>query len=235
MVRRGAGRRNRVARALDLEPGAERRRGGRGHRFGHGERPDAFRALLAGDVGGFDDGARRRAARAHQDARAWIRDLLGGEPGVADRLLHGEMCPSGSAAMKTHRPTVDVGHAVVGGRALDLATEAELAELLRRGNPRSCLAQRRKRRLRRVADGGDDPHPGHDDAPHAVLRSRRRSARRTGRGALAPVYQAGTESDWNKPTFKSLASYMRSPSASNHPSAMPRVNFRRKTRFRSTP
>ena len=73
MVGGRAGRRDRVARALDLEPGAKRGRGGRRHRLRHGERPDALRPLVAGDVGGFHDRARRGAARTHQDAGARVR------------------------------------------------------------------------------------------------------------------------------------------------------------------
>ena len=56
-----AGRRDRIVDALDLEPGGERRRGGRRHRLRHRERADALgRALFARDVGGLDDGARSR-------------------------------------------------------------------------------------------------------------------------------------------------------------------------------
>ena len=103
MVRRRAGRRDRIARALDLEPGAERRRGGRGHRLRHGERADALRPLLARDVGGFNDRFGGRTAGAHQDAGARVRNVPRHQVGVADRLLHGEMRPGGAAAMEAHR------------------------------------------------------------------------------------------------------------------------------------
>ena len=107
MVRGRAGRRDRIVDALDLEPGGERRRRGRGHRLRHGERPDPLRALGAGDVGGLDDGAGRRAARAHDDAGALVRDLVVLEAGVADRLLHGDVVPGGAAAVEAHGAAVD--------------------------------------------------------------------------------------------------------------------------------
>ena len=77
MVGRRAGRRDRIIDALDLEPGGERRRRGRGHRLRHGERADALRPLRARDVGGLDERACRGAARAHDDAGALVRDVAG--------------------------------------------------------------------------------------------------------------------------------------------------------------
>ena len=95
-----AGRRDRIVDALDLEPGGERRRGRRRHGFRHGEGADALRALAAGDVGGFHDGAGRGAARAHDDAGARIGDVAPLEPGIGDRLLHGDMVPAVPSAWK---------------------------------------------------------------------------------------------------------------------------------------
>ena len=80
MVGGRAGRRDRIVHALDLEPGRERRGRRRRHRLRHRERTDALRALGAGDVGGFDDGARRRAAGAHDDAGALVGDSVGSRP-----------------------------------------------------------------------------------------------------------------------------------------------------------
>ena len=109
MVRGRAGRRDRIVHALDLEPGGERRRGGRRHRLRHRERADALRALGARGVGGLDDGARRGPARAHDDAGALVGDVVLLEAGVADRLLHRDVVPGrcrrrGSAS-RGGRPT----------------------------------------------------------------------------------------------------------------------------------
>ena len=76
MVRGRAGRRDRIVHALDLEPGRQRRRGGRRHRLGHRERADALGPLAAGDVGALDDGARRRPAGAHDDAGALVGNFV---------------------------------------------------------------------------------------------------------------------------------------------------------------
>ena len=70
--RGGARRGDRIVQAADLEPGRKRRRGARAHRLGHRERADALGALLAGDVGGLDDGAGRGPARADDQAGALV-------------------------------------------------------------------------------------------------------------------------------------------------------------------
>ena len=107
MVGGRAGRRDRIVDALDLEPGGERRRGGRRHRLGHRERADPLRALVAGDVGRLDDGARRGPARAHDDAGASRSRFRLLEPGIADRLLHGDVVPGRAAAEEAHGAAVD--------------------------------------------------------------------------------------------------------------------------------
>ena len=166
MVRGRAGRRDRIAHALDLEPGRERRRRGRRHRLRHRERPDALRPLAARDVGRLDDGARRRPARAHDDAGALVRDLGRFEPGIADRLLHGDMVPGGAAAEKAHGAAVDRLAGIEGGRAVHLGAEAELGIFVGAHDARFRFAQRSQHFLRVVADGRDDAHPGDDHPPH---------------------------------------------------------------------
>src|SRR5690606_5306252 len=86
MVRRRAGRADRIVDALDLEPGGERRRGSRTHGLRHGERADALRALVARGHGRLVYGAGRRAAGTHDDAGALVRYLVFLEAGIADRL-----------------------------------------------------------------------------------------------------------------------------------------------------
>jgi len=59
MVRGGAGRRDRIVHALDLEPGGKRGGRRRRHRLRHRERADPLRSLAAGGIGGLDQRARR--------------------------------------------------------------------------------------------------------------------------------------------------------------------------------
>src|ERR1043166_6282378 len=107
MVRRRAGGGDRIINALDLEPRGKRRRGSRRHGLGDRERPDALWTLATGGVGGLHDGAGRGTARTHDDAGALVRNLVVGKTSVADRLLHGDMVPGGTAAEKAHRAAVD--------------------------------------------------------------------------------------------------------------------------------
>ena len=116
MVRGRAGRRDRIVDAFDLEPGGERRRRRRRHRLRHRERADALRSLFRWCLRRLDDGARRRSARAHDDAGARVGDFVLLKSGVADRLLHGDVIPGGAAAEEAHGAAVD-GFRGIEGRA----------------------------------------------------------------------------------------------------------------------
>ena len=128
-----------------------------------------FGPFGARDVGGFDDGARRGAARAHDEAGALVGNLVFLEPAVADRLLHRDMVPGGAAAEEPHRAAIDHFFGLQGRGAFDLAAEAELGVFFRARNAGAALAQAGQHFLRVVADRGDDPHAGDDDAPHPIL------------------------------------------------------------------
>ena len=96
-----------IADALDLEPGRKRRGGRRAHRFGNSVGPDPLGALRAGHVRRLDDGARRRSSGTHDETGPFVGDLVRLQPAVADSLIHRNVVPSGSPAMKTHRATID--------------------------------------------------------------------------------------------------------------------------------
>ena len=169
MVRGRAGRRDRIIDALDLEPGRERRRSGRRHRFRHRERADALGTLAARDIGALDDGPRRRAARAHDDAGALVGNVGLFEAGVADRLLHGDVIPGGAAAEKAHGAAIDRFAGIERRRAVHLAAKAKLGIFVGAHDAGFRFAQRRQHFLRVVADGRDDAHPGDDHAFHVCL------------------------------------------------------------------
>ena len=91
---------------------------------------------------------------------------LGASPLSQDRLIHRDMVPGGSAAMKTHGAAVEEFFGLQARGALDLAAEAEFGVFLGARNAGLGLAQARQHFLRVVADRGDDPHAGDDDASH---------------------------------------------------------------------
>ncbi len=163
-----AGRRDRIVDALDLEPGGERRRGGRRHRLRHRERADALRSLGARGVGGLDDGAGRGAARAHDDAGALVGDLAS---------PRGRQSRS-ACSMATWFHAAPPPRKRIARRSTDSCGSRVGAPWTRQRNPsfgiglgarnaRFRLPQARQHFLGVVADGGDDPHPGDDDAPHS--------------------------------------------------------------------
>ena len=194
VVRGRARRRDRIADALDLEPGRERRRSGRGHRLRHRERADALRPFGAGDVGGLDDGARRRPARAHDDAGALVGDFGGFEAGIADRLLHGDVVPGGAAAEKAHGAAIDRFARVERRRAVHLGAEAKLGIFVGAHDAGPRFAQRGQDFLGVVADGRDNAHSGDDHPPHLRLVTISFRLRAAARSGARPVCGAAS---WN--------------------------------------
>src|SRR5262249_41560072 len=94
------------------------------------ERAYALRPLLAGDVGRFDDGARRRPARAHDDPGPLVGHLVVLQAGVADRLLHRDMIPGRAAAEKAHRAPVYHLSPIEARGAMHLRAESHLGLLV---------------------------------------------------------------------------------------------------------
>ena len=234
MVGSGAGRGDGIADALDLEPGRQRRRRARTHRLRHGERTDPLRPLAARDVGGVDDRARRRAAGAHDDASALVGQVGFLEPAVADRLLHRNVVPGGAAAEEAHCAAVDRFLRLQRRRRLNLAAKAEFGIVLGARDARTPFAQAREHLLRRIAEEETIPMPV---MTTRLIEFSRMPAAGTACATAqprAPAASAGFAAP-NRPTRKSLTSYMRRSSASNQPSAMPRTSLPRNTRFTSTP
>jgi hypothetical protein len=108
-------------------------------------------------------------ARAHDEPRAFVRDILRFEAAVANRLIHRNVIPGGPSAVKAHRAAIEdlLGHE--GGRPLNPAAEAHFRVFFGARDPRSPGMQAGEHFLRIVADRRDDPHPGDDDAPHSAL------------------------------------------------------------------
>jgi hypothetical protein len=75
------------------------------------------------------------------------------EPGVADRLLHGNVVPGRAAAEKAHGATVDRVFRVEGRRSVHLTAKTELGIFFGARNARLGFAQARQNFLGVVADG----------------------------------------------------------------------------------
>jgi len=80
--------------------------------------------------------------------------------------------PGGAATVETHGAAIDQALGIERRGALHLRPEADLGVFLGARDARSGLAQRGNDFLGVVADGGYDPHPGHDHSPHLGLDSR---------------------------------------------------------------
>src|SRR5690606_30297424 len=158
---------DRIVDPLDLEPGCKGGGRRRAHGLGHGEGPDALRALFLGNCGRFDDDPGRWAAGPHDDPGAFVRNLIWLEPRILDRLIHRNMVPCGAAAMESHRPTIDQRFDVNVRRAMHLAAEADFGIFLCPDDSGTAFAQRRKHFLDIVPDGGHDPHSGYRYSSHA--------------------------------------------------------------------
>ena len=129
-MRRGRARRgDRIVDAVNLEPGRQCRGCGGGHCLRHGEGADALGAVvLAGDVGGFDENRGRGTARTHDDAGTLVGYIAFLEPGILDRLLHGDVVPLAALGQETQRAPVDQRCGIERRRAPDLAAETVLGE-----------------------------------------------------------------------------------------------------------
>ena len=176
-VRRGrAGRGDRIAHALDAIGRGQRRRVGRTHGLGDLERANLFRALLARGVGGLHDGAGRRTAGANDQPGPLVGDVGLLDARVADRLLHGDIVPRGALAHEAAHLAVDHPFPVELRRAMHLAAKAELGIFVSFDDAGFRFAQRGENFLHTVADGGDDPHAGHDHTFHEVSSLEARAA-----------------------------------------------------------
>ena len=167
MRRGGAGRRDRIVDALDLEGGGQSRGRPRAHALRHLEGADLLRVLLARHVGGAHDRAGGGAARAHDDAGALVDDVARLQPGIADRLVHGDVVPADPRLHEAARLARDHRLPFQLHRPVHLAAESELGVLLRAHDAGLALSERGQHLLGVVADRGDNPHAGHDHASHA--------------------------------------------------------------------
>jgi hypothetical protein len=75
--------------------------------FGTAKGPTRLELPLSGLVVGVDQRPGRGAARAHDDAGALAGDVGGLEPGIEDRLVHGDMVPGRAAAVEAHGAAIE--------------------------------------------------------------------------------------------------------------------------------
>ena len=166
-VQRGrAGRRDRVVHAENLEGRGQRRRRGGAHRLGHGKRANASRALLAGNVGGRDNGSGRWPARAHDDAGARVGNVGLANAGIGDGLFHRHVVPARAFAHEAIDALVDMGGGVDVRLAADLTFEIVVGKALHEADTALAAFQRGGDFLRIIPDRGNDPQPRNDDTTH---------------------------------------------------------------------
>ena len=158
--------RNRVIDSLDLERGGERRRIRARHRLRHFERPHLARPFRARRVGGLNDGARGRAARAHDEAGALVADVLLAKPRVEDGLLHRDVVPGGARPHETAHLAVDHPFPVEVRFAVNLRAKAPFGVILGFDDAGARLAQGGKHLLAVVTDGRDDAHSRDSNTSH---------------------------------------------------------------------
>src|SRR5205807_7776368 len=152
--------------------------------------------------------------------------------------------PGRAAAMETHRAAIDDAAGLECWRAVNLAAKAEFGIFVRLDDAGFGLPQGGEHLLGVVSDRGDNPHSGDGDASHAakLLLHIPAPEPESGGGPCSrskegrPKFQTtdGVVAV-NKPTLMSLASYIRVPSDSSQPSAMPSTSLVLNTRFNSTP
>ena len=172
-MRRGrAGRGDRIVHALDLEGRRQTGRVRGRHAARHHERPHALgRALLNHGLMRFEEVRGGRPARAHDQARARVRNIAFLKPRIADRLFHRQEVIGGAAAHEAQVALVDMVFQHDLRRAMDLAAEAALGIFGGKDDARTTGPQAGRDLFGRVADGADDAQPGDDDAPHGGLLS----------------------------------------------------------------
>ena len=105
--------------------------------FGTSKGPTFLGSFSRVDVGGAHDGARRGAARAHDDAGALVDDVARLEPGVADRLVHGDVVPADAGLHEAARLARDHGLPLEIDGAVHLAAEARARRISRRARCRT--------------------------------------------------------------------------------------------------
>ena len=173
MRRSRTGRGDRIVHALDLEGRRQTGRIGRGHAARDHERPHPLgRAFFDHDLVGIEEVRGRRPARAHDQAGARIGDIAFFQPGICDRLLHGDEVIGRTRTHEAQVALVDMVFQHDLGHAVDLAAKAVLGIFRRENDAGSARLQAFGDFLGIVADGRDDPQPGDDDAAHARSSSR---------------------------------------------------------------
>src|SRR5690606_30672051 len=89
------------------------------------------------------------------------------QPGIGDRLLHGDVVPGCALAHEAGGATVEHSEGIELGLAMHTATEIQVSIVLHEDNAWLGFAKADQHFIEIVADRGYDPHARDDDAPHA--------------------------------------------------------------------
>ena len=169
MQRGRAGRGDGIVDALDPVSGGKVRADRRGHAFRHREGADALGgAACQNRLMGREHGRGRWPARARDQPRTLIDDLVFGQARLRDGLAHRDMGIGRPRPHEAQRALVDMFGRVDLEGARNLATKAVFDHVGVGLDPRATNAQGRLHFGGGVSDWRDDAQPCNDDAAHAA-------------------------------------------------------------------
>ena len=173
----GTGRADGVVDALDLEGRGQAGRDGGAHALGDAVGAHALDATGPQHVGQLHLRRRRGATAAGDDAGAQVGDLFGGEPGLGNGLLQGDVGVGGCRSHEAQDLAIDVLLGIKGNVAGNLGAQPHVPIDGVEGDARLQRTQRCQDLLAVVAQTGDDAYTGDDDSFHVLapgcLRDRR--------------------------------------------------------------
>jgi len=145
---------------------------GRRHALGDHERPHTFWAAgFAHDVMGLEERLGRRPTRAHDQTRAFVRDIGRFQPRICHRLRHGDKVIGRAIAHKTQIALIDVIFQHDIGLAVNARAKAVFGIIGRKDDAGFARAQRSLDLGDRVANRGNDAKTSDYNATHGALPS----------------------------------------------------------------
>jgi hypothetical protein len=162
----GAGGRDGIVDALDLEGGCEAGGSGAAHGLGHSVGSDPLEALVAQDVRRFDQVKGGCPARSHDDAGALVGHLGFIEPGVVNRLLHGHIGKGRGVAHEAQEFAVDQFLQVDVDGAGYFAAESPFLVSFLKFDSRAPRTQGLQHGGYVITQTGDNSHSGNYNAFH---------------------------------------------------------------------
>jgi hypothetical protein len=163
----GAGGRDRVVQALDLERRGQARRNGAAHGPGNAVWADALDAFLAQDVQRFHLVQGRGAAGTGDQAGTRVGHLLFGQAGVSDRVFHGQVGVGRSVADEAIDLAIDQLFEVEVDGAGNLATQTHFSIFRVEPDARAACTQVSGDGLFVIAQARNDAQTSDNDAAHA--------------------------------------------------------------------